>query len=165
MHSLDVYWNKLGISNEHALRHEILIGDYMRQVVMAREFSRFPPTTNGSQIEYDSVTITEFTHLWHPYYDQGLPKNIDTFDEPYRKIFSLIKDLSNLLLEANSNLQAMSFLASLLGVFALSYPIEQLNADLYFHRYLVDEVQDTSTDDDYTYYLCRMIEYSLFNRS
>ena len=164
-HSLDVYWNKLGTQIAQALKHESQIGDYVRQVVMARQFSRFPSITNGSQIEYDSVTITKFSHLWHPYYDQNLPKDIDTLDEPYRKIFSLIKDLSNLLLEADNNLQAMSFLASVLGAFALSYPIEKLNADLYFHRYLVDEVQDTPTDDDYTYYLCRMIEYSLFNRS
>ena len=165
IHSLDVYWSKTNASKEYALRHEGMISDYMRQVVMARQFSRFSPIANSSQIEYDSVTITEFDRFWHPYYDQDLPKNIDSFMEPYRTMYTLLKYLSIQLLETASSEDAMKFMGSLSGAFALSYPAKYLETDLYFQQYHDNEVQGVILDDDYTFYLCRMTDYSLFNRS
>jgi hypothetical protein len=163
-HSLDVYWAKMGSPKENALRHEGLIGSYMRQIVMGRQFSRILKNSSSSQIPYVSVTIIGFEHFWHPYYDNDLPQGIETFDEPYRKLYSLLKYLSDQMLETANNEEAMKYLASLLGAFALSYPTEYLEADPYFQQYRDNEVQEVSVEDDYIFYLCRMTEYSLFDR-
>lgn len=165
IHSLDIYWTKNSASKEYALSHEGMIGGYMRRVVMARQFSRLSPTALSSPIEYDSVTSNEFDRFWHPYYDQDLPQNIDSFIEPYRTMYTLLKYLSIQLLEAANSEDAMKLMGSLFGAFALSYPAKYLENDLYFQQYHEKEIQEGVLDDDYTYYLCRMIDYSLFNRS
>jgi hypothetical protein len=165
LHSLDIYWSKVKASKEIALEYEGTIGRYMQQVVIARQFSRIPISATNTQIDYDSVTITGFDRFWHPYYDHDLPHNLENFNEPYLTLYSLLKFLSNQLLATANRAEAMKFLASLLGAFTLSYPNEYLNTDQYFQKYLENEVLGTPVNDDYTYYLCRVIDYSLFDRS
>jgi hypothetical protein len=85
-------------------------------------------------------------------------------DEPFRHFFVLLKDLVQEMEKRGNPAQAISFLASVMAAFALTYPVNYLAADHYFQNYVKNEVGDKPTDDDYTFYLCRDMDYMFFDR-
>jgi hypothetical protein len=159
--SLDAYWKTKGATREDAKRYEEAIGPQMRQVVIARQFSR---TTTDAVKNYVVENMVDTVQYWNGYSDPYPPPNIENMDEPFRHFFLLLRDLVQEMDKKINPAQAASFLASLMAAFALTYPISYLASDLYFQRYVKNEVIDEPLDDDYTFYLCRGMDYMLFDR-
>jgi hypothetical protein len=159
--ALDAYWKMKGATREEAQRYEEEIGPQMHQVVIAGQFSR---AASDAVKNYIVENIIDTVPYWNAASDPYPPPDIESMDEPFRRFFLLLNDLVQEMNARNNPAQAMSFLASLMAAFALTYPISYLDSDPYIQRYLKNEVINTPIDDDYTYCLCRDMDYMLFDR-
>ena len=159
--SLDAYWKKKGLANEVAIQYEGLIGSHMQRFIAARQFYRNPSDVIKTYIVENTINVTKY---WHNYYDPYPPLNIEKMDEPYRSFFLLLNDLIDQMDAKENPRDAVTFLASMMAAFALTYPTRYLAEDPYFKGYVKDEVKGDLIDDDYTYYLCKMMDYALLDR-
>lgn len=159
--SLDAYWKTKGATMEVAKEYEEGIGPQMQRVVIARQFTRASLDTVKNHIVENMVDTVSY---WNASTDPYPPSNIEDMKEPFRSFFLLVKDLVGEMEQRNNPSTATEFLASLMAAFALTYPTNYLAADPYFQRYLKNEVINEAIDDDYTFYLCRDMNYMLFDR-
>jgi hypothetical protein len=159
--ALDAYWKTKGATKEYAQRFEEEIDPQIHQVVIARQFTRADPSVIKNYVIENTVDTARY---WNAYSDPYPPPDIGNMDEPFRHFFVLLKDLVQEMEKRGNPAQAISFLASVMAAFALTYPVNYLAADHYFQNYVKNEVGDKPTDDDYTFYLCRDMDYMFFDR-
>jgi hypothetical protein len=161
MSALDAYWKINNIPDEVAVKCEGSIGSYMQRTVTARQFHRLP----DSAIKiYISIPAANTSYYWHNYKDPYPPPNIEELDEPYHSFFLILDDLVRQMETKGNPSDAVIFLATILAAFAQTYPIGYLSDDGGFQTYVKNEVGEKPVDDDYTYYLCRMLDYKLLDR-
>lgn len=159
--ALDVYWKMRNATREDAMELEGTIDSQIKQVVMTRQFSRLPDDAVKNFVTENTVDIVDY---WNSHSDPYPPSNIENMDEPFRAFFLLLRDLAQEMNNKDDPAQAINFIAALMSAFALTYPISYLASDLYFQRYVQNELGYAPLDDDCTFYLCRDIHYMLFDR-
>jgi hypothetical protein len=156
--ALNAYWKTKNATREDAKQHEEVIGPQIHRVIVARQFSRATTDVIKNYIMENTIDTVPY---WNDYPDQYPPPGIENMNEPFRRFFLLLKDLVQEMDKRDNPTQSASFLASLIAAVALTYPISYLAADPYFQKYLKNEGINEPLDDDYTFYLCRDMDYTV----